>query len=137
MPFLPCQIKGKGKGVYIVEISPVGSADFTLITRRHWNSTCQCHLPGAQFSAAVAIFILLIFVPPGTHYCWMDTGGMDSQLLQMTSAVRIRNHRRMQHFFLFINFRSTWYPLLQVGQRRCGFIACSRFLHMASAAGIE
>ena len=33
--------------------------------------------------------------------------------------------------------RSTWYPLLLLGQRRCGFKACPRLLHMTGAAGIE
>ena len=35
------------------------------------------------------------------------------------------------------NFCSTWYPLLLGGQRRCGFKACPRLLHMTSATGIE
>ena len=34
-------------------------------------------------------------------------------------------------------FCSTWYPLLLGGQRRCGFKACLRLLHMTRFAGIE
>ena len=34
-------------------------------------------------------------------------------------------------------FRSTRYPLLLGDQRRCGFKACPRLLHMTGAAGIE
>ena len=45
----------------------------------------QSHLPGetaAQFSAALANHTVLIFVPPGTHYCWVDRGVVDSNLAQ-------------------------------------------------------
>ena len=45
----------------------------------------QYHLPGvtaAQFYAAVAIHVVPIVVPPGTHYCWVDRGGVDSKLAQ-------------------------------------------------------
>ena len=45
----------------------------------------QSHLPGehaAQFSAAVAIRTVPSFVPPGTHYCWVDRGGVASKLAQ-------------------------------------------------------
>ena len=31
-------------------------------------------------------------------------------------------------------FRSTWYPLLLGGQKRCGFKVYPRFLHMTGAA---
>ena len=54
------------------------------------------HLPGenvAQLSAAVAIYIVPIVVPLGTHYCWVDKGGVDSKLVQgfyhMTGAAGI------------------------------------------------
>ena len=70
--------------VYSPDI-PVSSADFTLITPKYWNSLFQSHLPGqnaAQFSAAVANRTVLNLVPPGTHYCWVDRGGMDSKLVQ-------------------------------------------------------
>ena len=36
----------------------------------------------AQFSAATAIHTVLIFGPPGTHYCWVDRGGVDSRHAQ-------------------------------------------------------
>ena len=45
----------------------------------------QSHLPrenAAQFSAAVAIYTVPIFVPPGTHYYWVGRGGVDSNLAQ-------------------------------------------------------
>ena len=50
---------------------------------------------------------------------------------------------RMQRIFCSCShshstsFRSTWYPLLLGGQRRCGFNACPRLLHVTSAAGVE
>ena len=63
-----------------------GSADFTVIAPRYWNLLSQSHhLPGknsAQFSAAVAIQTVPIFIPPGTHYYWVDRGSMDSKLAQ-------------------------------------------------------
>ena len=45
----------------------------------------QSHLAGenaAQFSTAVAIHTVPIFVPSGTHYCWMDRGSVDSKFTQ-------------------------------------------------------
>ena len=36
----------------------------------------------AQFSAAVAILSVPIFIPPGTHYWWVDRGGVDLKLAQ-------------------------------------------------------
>ena len=56
----------------------------------------QSHLPGenaAQVSAAVTIHTKQIFVLPGTHYCWVDRGGVDSKLAQGfdTSALREGN----------------------------------------------
>ena len=45
----------------------------------------QSHLLGenaTQFSAAVAIHAVPIFIPPGTHYCWKDRGSVDSKLAQ-------------------------------------------------------
>ena len=48
-------------------------------------NSSQCHIPrdnAAQFSAAVAICTIPIFVPPGTHYCRVDRGGVDSKLAQ-------------------------------------------------------
>ena len=71
--------------MFIVQISPVDSADFTLITPRYWNSLLQSNLPGenaAQVSAAVAIHTVPISIPPGTHYCWVDRDGVDSKLAQ-------------------------------------------------------
>ena len=69
----------------IVHILPVGSADFTLISLRYWNSLVQSHLPrenAVQFSAAVAIHTVPIFFPPGTHYWRVDRGSVDSKLVQ-------------------------------------------------------
>ena len=43
----------------------------------------QYHLPGenaAQFSAAVAVHTVPFFVSCGTHYCWVDRSGVDSNL---------------------------------------------------------
>ena len=36
----------------------------------------------AEFSAAAAIHAIAIFVPPGTHYCWVDRGSVVSKLAQ-------------------------------------------------------
>ena len=30
-----------------------------------------------RISAAVAIHTVPIYIPPGTHYCWVDRGGAD------------------------------------------------------------
>ena len=41
----------------------------------------RSHLPwenATQFSAVVAIHTMPIFIPLGTHYCWVDRGGVDS-----------------------------------------------------------
>ena len=35
-----------------------------------------------QFSAPAVIHIVPIFIPHGTHYCWVDRGGEDSKLAQ-------------------------------------------------------
>ena len=35
-----------------------------------------------RISAAEAIHTLTILVPPGTHHCWVDRGGADSNLAQ-------------------------------------------------------
>ena len=95
-----CFIKVKGKGkrcVFIVQITPVGSADLTLITPRCWNTLSQSHLTGDRCSA--------IF------YSWSHSHST--------------------------NFCSTWCLLLLGGQRRCGFKAIPRLLHMTDAVGIE
>ena len=45
----------------------------------------QFHLLGEnaeQYSAAVAIRVVPIIVPPGTYCCWVDRGGMDSEFAQ-------------------------------------------------------
>ena len=45
----------------------------------------QFHRPGenaALFSPAAAIRIVQILVPPGTHYCWVDRGRVDSKIAQ-------------------------------------------------------
>ena len=71
--------------MFIVQISrSAGSADFYIIYPQVLELALSLsHLPGenaAQFSAAVAIRTVLIFVPPGTHYCWVYRGGVDSKL---------------------------------------------------------
>ena len=57
--------------MFIVQIFEVGSADFTLMTPRDWNSLSQSHLPpenAVQFASSVAIHRIPLFVPPGTLY---------------------------------------------------------------------
>ena len=61
------------------------SADFTLITPRCLNSLSQSHLPGedaADFLQLKPFTQHQIFVPPGTHYCWVDEGDVDSKLIR-------------------------------------------------------
>ena len=63
---------------------PVGSADFTLIIPGNGTHSYTVSYPWEEcsaFSAAVAIRTVLIFIPPGTHYCWVDRGG-ESKLAQ-------------------------------------------------------
>ena len=42
----------------------------------------QSHLPGLGENAAKVSVAVLIFVPPGTHFCWVDRAGVDSKLAQ-------------------------------------------------------
>ena len=71
--------------VYIYSnISPVGSVDFTSFSP-FWNSFFQSHLPrekAAKYSAAVDNHTVPIFVPTGTHYCWVYRAGVYSKLAQ-------------------------------------------------------
>ena len=61
-----------------------GSSQFTLITSRYWNSISHCLIsPSGEcsaFSATVVIYTVPIFVPLGTHYCWVGRHGVDSKL---------------------------------------------------------
>ena len=34
------------------------------------------------YTMLVTYIIITIFVPPGTHYYWVDSGGVDSMLAQ-------------------------------------------------------
>ena len=59
----------------------------------YWNSLIQSHLLWGKFStffAANAIHNFQIFVPPGTHYCWVCRGSMEWEvcptLLHTTSS---------------------------------------------------
>ena len=61
------------------------SADLTLLSSVLEFTLSQSHLPvenTAQYSAAVAIHTVPVFLPPGTQYCWVDRGGVDSKLAQ-------------------------------------------------------
>ena len=72
---------------------PVASADFTLITPRYWYSFLHTHLLGEnamQFSGVAAIHAVPIFIPPGTHYCWVDRGNPYSKLGQDISTLAPR-----------------------------------------------
>ena len=55
--------------------------NFTLLT----STLSQSQLPGenaVQFSAGVAIHTAPIFIPPDTHYFWVDIGSVCSKLAQ-------------------------------------------------------
>ena len=52
------------------------------------------------------------------------------------SNLPVENFLQLQPFTQY-QLCSTWYPLLLEGQRRRGFKACPRLLHMTDAAGIE
>ena len=73
--------------MFIVQIAPVGPVDFYINYPKVGLlelTLSQSHLLGenaAHFSPAVAIHTVLIFVPPSTPYCWVDTGGVDSKSL--------------------------------------------------------
>ena len=76
--------------MFMVQISP-----WTLITHRYWNSLFQSHLPGenvAQFSAAVAIHVIPIFIPPGTITAgWTEALWIQSLPKAFTHDQRCRN----------------------------------------------
>ena len=67
--------------VYVYSPDIPGSlVNFTLFTPGIGITLSQSLLPGenaAQCSAAVAIRTVPLFVPPGTHCCWVDRGGVD------------------------------------------------------------
>ena len=69
------------------------------------------HLPGmnvAQFSATVVIHTVSIFVPPGTHYCWVDSGGEDSKLVHDTwPALQESNPRPYRYWVQRLNNSTT------------------------------
>ena len=67
----------------------MGSTDFILIPASSWpgigTHSFTVSTPWGEciaFSAAIAIHTLPIFVPPGTHYSWVDRGGVNSKLPQ-------------------------------------------------------
>ena len=73
--------------MFIVQISPVGSEDFTYLTPSIETHSFTLSYDireenAAQFSAAVAMHTVPIFVPPGTRYCWVDRGCVDTKLAQ-------------------------------------------------------
>ena len=65
--------------IYSSDIS-VGSADFTSIIARYLNSVSSPSGEYRAFSTAEAIHT--IYVPPGTHYCWVAKVGVDSKFTQ-------------------------------------------------------
>ena len=81
---------GKGKKVKVkvyiyrpdIHISSVDFKSFTLqvleLTLSHSNPLGEY----STFSAAEAIRTAPIFIPPGTHYCWVDRDVVDSKLVQ-------------------------------------------------------
>ena len=71
---------------YSLEILVCKFIYFTLIPPCIGTHFSQFHLPvenAAQFSAAVAIHTVPLFVLPGTHHCWVDSVGVESKLLHI------------------------------------------------------
>ena len=60
-----------------MQISPVGSSDFTLYTPRNWNSLFHSLIPlermQSNFLELKKIHAIPIFVLPSTHYCRVDS----------------------------------------------------------------
>ena len=83
---MPLKVKIKVQVHVIVQISQYTvSADFIFYTPRYLKILSECHLDvdnAVQFSAAVAIHTLPIFVPPGTHYYWVDRSSADLKISQ-------------------------------------------------------
>ena len=80
------ELKGKGKGGCLHSRHPRRFSGLYINYCQLLELTLsQSHLPGentTQFSAAVAIRIVPIVVPSGTHYCWVDRRNVDSELAQ-------------------------------------------------------
>ena len=71
--------------MFIVHISPVGTAGVHYLPPGIGTHSVSHSSPWGEysaFSAAVAIHTEPIFIPPGTYYCWVDTGGANSKLVQ-------------------------------------------------------
>ena len=54
--------------------------------KKHQSNSSQSHLPGENvenFCLQLGPFAhtIPIFVPPGTHYCWVEKGSVDSKLV--------------------------------------------------------
>ena len=78
------QQKGKGKS-YSPDIPTRFRELYINNPQVSEHTLSQSHLSednAAQFATAVAIHSVPIFVQAGTHYCWMDRVGVDSQLAQ-------------------------------------------------------
>ena len=75
MTSMTINLNFKGKDLYLLSKYPHKLIGLYTITPRYWNTLSQSHISeenAAQFSSAEAIPILPLFVPPGTHYCWMQ-----------------------------------------------------------------
>ena len=76
--------KNKNIKIKVYVYSPDIPVDFRVIIPRYWNSLFHSlvSLEGnaTQFSATEATYTVPILVPPGTHYCWVNRGGVVSKL---------------------------------------------------------
>ena len=58
---------------------PVNSSDLSSFTPRHRNSLFHALI---SLWRKQRLFTVPIFVPPGTHHCWVKRSGVDSKLPQ-------------------------------------------------------
>ena len=72
----------------------MSSADFTIYTPGIRTLSYTVSSPRGEFSAfsaANAIHNFPVFIPPGTHHCWVDRGSMVWEVFA-------------QHLYTWINF---------------------------------
>jgi hypothetical protein len=71
------KVKVNVKGLIYSPDIPDSSAEFTVYLPRYWNS-----LSHGLISLGRMQRIFAVEVPPGTHYCWVGRGKVDSNLAQ-------------------------------------------------------
>ena len=96
--------------MFIIQISTVGSVDFTLITPRHWNSFSLTSLGRMQhvFCSWGHSHRINFLVPPGTHHCLVNRGGVDLKLAQGFYTWPVLRESNSRPFDLRSNALGTW-----------------------------